>query len=143
MPSASGPPGTPPPAAPYAVSFRAHDLRQLRHAVAGWVARAGLQGQRAADFVIAVHEIAANAVRHGSPIARLALQITGTAAQAEIRDSGHWPPKSPATTVPGGLGMGLQVARRACDQVTIRRGVNGSAVILQISLPDKTHPPGE
>ena len=59
----------PPAATPYAVSFRADDLRQLRHAVVGWAARAGLRGQRAADFVIAVHEIATNAIRHGSPVA--------------------------------------------------------------------------
>jgi anti-sigma regulatory factor (Ser/Thr protein kinase) len=140
VPSASQQPGTPPVAAPYGVTFSADDLRQLRHAVAGWAARAGLQGQRAADFVIAVHEIATNAVRHGSPVARLALQIAGTAAQAEVRDSGHWLLESPGAA-PGGLGMGLQVARRVCDQVTIRRGANGSAVILQISLPGTT-PPG-
>lgn len=140
MPSASGPPGTPPVAAPYAVSFRADDLRHLRHAVADWAARAGLSGQRATDFVVAVHEIATNAIRHGSPVARLALQIAGTAAQAEVRDSGHWPLKPPAATSPAGLGMGLQVARRVCDQVTIHRGANGSAVILHIRLPDNAPP---
>jgi anti-sigma regulatory factor (Ser/Thr protein kinase) len=110
-------------------------LRRLRHAVADWAERAGLHGQRATDFVIAVHEIAANAVRHGSPVARLALQIAGTVAQVEIRDSGHWPPGPEAATAPGGLGMGLQVARRVCDEVTIRRGASGSTVILQMSLP--------
>jgi serine/threonine-protein kinase RsbW len=141
VPSASGQPGTPPVAAPYTVSFSAGDLRQLRHAVAGWAARSGLQGQRAADFVIAVHEIATNAVRHGSPVARLILQIAGTAAQAEVRDSGHWPLEPQTATAPGGLGMGLQVARRVCHQVTIRRGANGSAVILQLDLPGTT-PPG-
>jgi len=140
VPSASEQPSTPPGAVPYAVSFSADGLRQLRHAVAAWAAWAGLQGQRAADFVIAVHEIATNAIQHGSPVARLALQIAGTSAQAEVRDSGHWPLEPLAATAPGGLGMGLQVARRVCDQVTIRRGANGSAVILQMSLPDKTPP---
>jgi anti-sigma regulatory factor (Ser/Thr protein kinase) len=127
-------------AAPYAVSFRADDLRHLRHTVAGWAARAGLHGQRAADFVIAVHEIATNAIRHGSPVARLALQIAGRAAQAQIRDSGHWPPEPPAAPAPGGLGMGLHVARQVCDQVTIRRGATGSTIILQMNLPDTTPP---
>lgn len=132
----------PPAATPYTVSFRADDLRHLRHKVAGWAARAGLRGQRAADFVIAVHEIATNALRHGSPLARLALQITGTAAQAEVRDSGHWPPEPLAATAPGGLGKGLLVARRVCDQVTIHRSATGSTVTLQMSLPDATPPPG-
>jgi histidine kinase-like protein len=63
---------------------------------------------QAGDFVIAVHEIATNAVRHGSRLARLGLQIAGeTAVQAEIRDSGHWPPGPPAVSAPGG-------AERAC-----------------------------
>jgi anti-sigma regulatory factor (Ser/Thr protein kinase) len=43
---------------------------------------------RAEDFVIAVSEIAANAVRYGSPAARLLLQVAAGAAQAEVRDSG-------------------------------------------------------
>ena len=140
MPSASQQPSTPPGAVPYAVSFSAGDLRQLRHAVADWAARAGLQGQRAADFVIAVHEIVTNAIRHGSPVARLALQIAGTAAQAEVRDSGHWPPKPPAATPPAGLGMGLHVARQVCDQVTIHRGATGSTVVVQMTLPGTTPP---
>lgn len=140
MPSASGPPGTPPLAAPYAVSFSVGDLRDLRHAVAGWAAWAGLQGQRAADFVIAVHEIATNAIRHGSPVAHLALRITGTAAQAEVSDSGHWPLEPSTGPAPAGLGMGLHVARRVCDQVTIHRGASGSTVIAQMSLPGTTPP---
>jgi anti-sigma regulatory factor (Ser/Thr protein kinase) len=117
-------------------------LRHLRHAVAGWAAQTSLPGQRAADFVIAVHEIATNAIRHGSPVARLALHIAGTAVQAEIRDSGHWPSKPPAATTPAGLGMGLHVARQACDQVTIHRGATGSTVILQMRLPVTTPQPG-
>jgi anti-sigma regulatory factor (Ser/Thr protein kinase) len=124
------------------VSFSADDLRQLRHAVTEWAARAGLQGQRAVDFVIAVHEIATNAVRHGSPVARLALHSAGTVAQAEVRDSGLWPPGPEAATAPGALGMGLQVARQVCDEVTIRPGASGSTVILQMNLPgqDATRP---
>ena len=137
MSSASRRPRTPPLAAPYAVSFRADDLRHLRHAVADWAGRAGLPDQRAADFVIAVHEIATNAIRHGSPVARLALQIAGTTAQAEIRDSGRWRLEPPAAAAPAGLGMGLYVARRVCDQVTIHRGVTGSTVTLQMKLPDE------
>jgi anti-sigma regulatory factor (Ser/Thr protein kinase) len=112
-------------------------LRRVRRAVAEWAARAGLRGQRAGDFVIAVHEIAANAVRHGSPLARLVLQIAGgTVAQAEICDSGHWPAGAPAAPAPGESGgRGLPLARQVCDQVTIRRGAGGSTVTLQMSLP--------
>jgi anti-sigma regulatory factor (Ser/Thr protein kinase) len=128
----------------YTARFTVDDLPQLRHAVADWAARTGLLGQRAADFVIAVHEIATNAVRHGSPVARLDLHSAGTVAQAEIRDSGHWPPGPAAAAAPGGLGLGLYVARRVCDEVIIRRGASGSTVILQMSLPGHdTTPPAD
>jgi anti-sigma regulatory factor (Ser/Thr protein kinase) len=43
---------------------------------AQWATRAGLSAGRTDDFVIAVHEIAANAVRYGSPAARLLLRMS-------------------------------------------------------------------
>jgi anti-sigma regulatory factor (Ser/Thr protein kinase) len=68
------------------VRFGADDLRPVRRVTARWAVRAA--GARAEDFVIAVSEIAANAVRYGSPAARVLLQVAGGAAQAEVRDSG-------------------------------------------------------
>lgn len=136
MASLPGQAGTPRAAGPYAARFSAGDLRRVRRAVAEWAAQAGLRGQRAGDFVIAVDEIATNAVRHRSRLARLGLQTAGeTAVQAEIRDSGHWPPGPSPVPAPGEGGMGLQVARRVCDEVTIRRSPGGSTVILRMSLP--------
>ena len=107
--------------------------------------QAGLRGRRAGDFLIAVNQVASTAVRRGSPLARLRLQVAGgTVAQAEVRDIGRSPPGPPAAPASGGLAMGLQVARRVCDEVTIRRGPAGSAVILCMSLPgqDGARPPG-
>jgi len=77
VPALPGQTGTLRAGAPYAARFRAGDLRRVRQAVAEWAARAGLRGQRAGDFVVAVHEIAANAVRHGSPTGRLGLHVAG------------------------------------------------------------------
>jgi serine/threonine-protein kinase RsbW len=121
--------------APYAARFRVDDLRQLRRAVAGWAARTGLPGQRAADFLIAVNEIATNAVRHGSPTARLDLTVAGAAVQAEVRDSGPWPPGPAGAPDPDRGGMGVRLARRVCDDVGIRRSADGSTIILRMSLP--------
>ena len=60
---------------------------------------------RAEDFVIAVSEIAANAVRYGSPTARLLLLwVAGGAAQAEVRDSGCWRPAAGAVSGDGRSG---------------------------------------
>ncbi len=83
----------------------------------------GLPAVRAEDFVIAVSEIAANAVRHGSPAARLLLRVAGGAVQAEVRDSGCWRPAAGAASSNGRSGgRGLALARLACDGVGIRAG---------------------
>ena len=97
--------------------FGVENLRRVRQVTARWAAQAGLPPERAEDFVIAVNEIATNAVRYGSPMAWLVLRITReNMAEAEIRDEGRWPPGSmtaPAGEEHGGMGLGL--VRRACD----------------------------
>jgi anti-sigma regulatory factor (Ser/Thr protein kinase) len=74
--------------------FRKDDLWQVRRVTAQWATRAALSAGRTDDFVLAVHEIAANAARYGSPAARLLLRITGGAAAAEIHDNGRWQPSA-------------------------------------------------
>ena len=116
--------------------FGVENLRRVRQVTARWAAQAGLPPERAEDFVIAVNEIATNAVRYGSPMAWLVLRITReNMAEAEIRDEGRWPPGSmtaPAGEEHGGMGLGL--VRRACDAVEIRAGDNGTTVILRMRL---------
>jgi anti-sigma regulatory factor (Ser/Thr protein kinase) len=108
----------------------------VRRVTAAWAARAGLAPDEADDFVIAVHEIAVNAVRYGSPAARLLLRVAGgTVAEVEIRDSGHWRPAAAAVPADGGPGgMGLALARRVCDEVEIRTGRGGTMVRLRMRL---------
>jgi serine/threonine-protein kinase RsbW len=106
-------------------AFSIGDLRQARRAVAERAAQAGLRGQRAGDFVIAVNEIATTAIRYGSLVARLELTVAGAATQAEVRDSGHWPSDPARAPDPGSGGMGLSLARRVCDDVAIRRRAGG------------------
>lgn len=115
--------------------FSIEDLRQVRQVTARWAAVAGLPAGRAMDFVIAVHEIAANAVLHGSAAARLALRIaTGNTVEAVVRDEGRWWP--PAAETGGGEhgGMGLPLARKVCDAVVIQAGNCGTTVILRMRL---------
>jgi anti-sigma regulatory factor (Ser/Thr protein kinase) len=118
--------------------FSADDLRQVRRVTARWAARADLPADRADDFVIAVSEIAANAVRYGSPAARLLLRVAGGAAQAEVRDSGCW--RLPAGAASGNGrsgGRGLALARLVCDGVGIRAGAGGTTVTLRMNLPSR------
>jgi serine/threonine-protein kinase RsbW len=107
--------------------------RRRNRATAEW---AGLPPERAEDFVIAVNEIATNAVRYGSPTARLLLRVAGeNMAEAEVRDEGRWLPGT--GTVPAGAergGMGLPLVRRSCDAVEIRTGDDGTTVLLRMCL---------
>jgi serine/threonine-protein kinase RsbW len=121
---------------PHRMRFGVDDLRQLRQVTAQWAVRAGLPQDRAENFVIAVNEVATNAVRYGSPTARLVLRITGeNMTEAEVRDEGRWPPGSlpPAAGEVDGR-MGLALVRRVCDAVEIRTADDGTTVILRMRL---------
>jgi anti-sigma regulatory factor (Ser/Thr protein kinase) len=117
------------------IQFGADDLRLIRSATAQWAARAGLAVQRADDFVIAVSEIATNAVRHGSPraVLRLSTESDGTVAVAEVRDRGLW--VTPGRAEEQGR-MGLALAHRVCDEVDIRAGSSGTTVLLRMEVSD-------
>jgi len=118
------------------MTFRAAGLPLVRRRTASWALRAGLTADVADDFVIAVNEIATNAVRHGSPEATLRLWAESRAALAEIGDQGHWPgasgsvPKRPAEHG----GMGLEVARMVCDDLRIKTTGSGTQVRLRMKL---------
>jgi anti-sigma regulatory factor (Ser/Thr protein kinase) len=132
-------------AVPRQMRFGVDNLRPVRQVTARWSALAGLPPGRAEDFVIAVNEIATNAVRYGSPTAGLALRVTReNMAEAEVRDDGRWPPGS--MTAPAGEDhgrMGLALVRRVCDAVEIRAGDNGTTVILRMRLnARRRHGPG-
>jgi serine/threonine-protein kinase RsbW len=123
---------------PLDLSFRATDLPLVRRRTASWALRAGMPASAADDFVIAVNEIATNAVRHGSPEATLRLLVEGRAGLAEIRDQGYW---AGATSGSPPLrreaeygGMGLEVARMVCDGLQIKATSTGTAVRLRMRV---------
>jgi serine/threonine-protein kinase RsbW len=123
---------------PIDLTFRAGDLPLVRRRTASWALRAGMAAGTADDFVIAVNEIATNAVRHGSPEATLRLWADKRAGMAEIRDRGHWPGAMAAMPVPRRApehgGMGLEVARMVCDGLQIDATDSGTVVQLRMSL---------
>ena len=126
-------------ATPHRMRFSIDDLRLVRRATARWAALTAMPQDRADDFVIAVNEIATNAVRHGSPTARLRLRVTGrNIAEAVIRDDGRWRPSlRSAPSHPARGGMGLPLVRRLCDAVEIRAGEQGTTVLLRMGWPDE------
>src|SRR5271170_5945505 len=69
-------------------AFDAGSLYALRAAVAAHATQAGLPPGRADDLVIAVHELASNAVRHGAGHGRLRIWRSDQALHCEISDDG-------------------------------------------------------
>jgi len=69
-------------------AFDADSLYALRAAVAAHASQAGLSPARADDLVIAVHELAANAVRHGAGHGRLRVWKSDHALLCEVSDTG-------------------------------------------------------
>src|SRR5580693_5835520 len=111
-------------------AFDAGSLYALRAAVAAHASDAGLPPGRADDLVIAVHELAANAVRHGAGHGRLRIRRSDQALLCEISDDGAPPPASTAdqtetaTETPDAAlwrtepGHGLSLVRQVADQTS-------------------------
>ncbi|HEY0697652.1 MAG TPA: ATP-binding protein [Micromonospora sp.] len=91
--------------------FTATTVADLRHAVAAQVVTAGLTGDQGDDFVLAVHELVTNAVRHGGGAGELVLHRDDDTLTCEIVDHGGTPDslpvRLPAANVPGGRGLWL------------------------------------
>ena len=94
---------------------------------------AGLPGWRVQNAVRAVHEVAANSVRHGGGRGVLRIWRTEEAFVCEVRDrgqitdplAGRRRPTDQATS-----GRGLWLANHLTDLLQIRSGPEGSAVRL-------------
>src|SRR5258706_1427090 len=126
-----------------------NSLYRLRASLAAHALQAGLSQRRADDLVIAVHELAANVVRHGSGRGRLRIWkhdqmlhcrvtddgIAGTAEGAEESGSG-----ADARSVPGAPawqiepGHGLWLVRQLADRTSLHTGINGSAAQISFAL---------
>ena len=104
-----------------------------RRQVAAALTSLALPAGRAEEFLIAVSEVAANALRHGGGRARLALWVMADRAVCEVRDRGHGMDDPFAGYLPPGgeeaPGMGLWVARQLSDDLTIRSGPGGGTTV--------------
>lgn len=103
--------------------FDASMLHVLRERVAACAARAGVPQDRAADVLLAVHELAANAVRHGAGAGRLLVRAATGRLLCQVSDAGPgtgpWPVRQ---------GHGLWIVQAAADEVYTSCGPDGSQV---------------
>jgi anti-anti-sigma factor len=145
---APGPLGTEPAGVPILdQAFDADSLYALRAAVAAHATQAGLAQGRAEDLVIAVHELAANAVRHGAGHGRLRVWKSGQALLCEVSDEGAPPAANDdgRTAAAAGAatwriepGHGLSLVRQVADQARLTSGPDGTLATISFALS----PPG-
>ena len=103
--------------------FDAATLPLLRGRVAACAAAMGLPVSRTADVTLAIHELAANAVRHGPGRGRLQMRGSDGKICCRVSDAGpgpdHWPLRQ---------GHGLWIVRQIADHLDMSSGPDGSAV---------------
>ena len=124
-------------------AFDADTLSGLRAAVLAEAAAAGMSGDRAADVMLAVHELAANAVCHGAGAGQLAMLVRHGRLYCQVSDVGRsradrWAAGNglgPAQPWPIQRGHGLWLVHATADQVSVSFGSYGSQVTAVFTLP--------
>jgi anti-anti-sigma factor len=121
-------------------SFGADSLYTLRAAVAAHASQAGMPEGRIGDLVLAVHELATNAVWHGAGRGRLRFWKTADAVVCEVSDDGaaggDAGDQGPADDASWSIdfGHGLWLVRQLADQTSIRTGADGTVAVVSFAL---------
>ena len=114
--------------------FDAAALAGLRGEALSYATACGLPEDRAGDVMLAVHELAANAVRHGPGHGRLRLHVTAGTLHCEVSDPG---PSNRDGAVPWPVeqGHGLWLVQMTADHVRVICGPRGSLITVEFTLP--------
>jgi anti-sigma regulatory factor (Ser/Thr protein kinase) len=105
---------------------------------------AGLGPERIADLLLAVSEVATNALVHGSGKAVLRAWVEPKALVCAVHDNGHFDDllvgrNTPPTESVGR--RGLWMVNQLCDLVELRSGTGGTTVRIRVDLPPVDLPP--
>lgn len=120
-----------------AIAFDDRGLWELRARVTVAAGAAGLRGERASDFVVAVSEAVTNTVNHGGGEGELWCWTDGDRFICEVRDKGMILDPLAGRLRPGldqDGGRGLWLMHQLCDLVQIRATPDGQVVRLHVSL---------
>jgi anti-sigma regulatory factor (Ser/Thr protein kinase) len=138
--------------------FGTDALAGLRAAVLGCATACGMPEDRAIDVMLAVHELAANAVVHGPGHGRLRINVTACTLRCDVSDPGPACHDGPACLdgldgrAPGGSGgqapgapsaapwpveqgHGLWLVHNAADHLRFTSGPHGSLITAEFTLP--------
>jgi len=129
-------------------SFDGDSLYTVRATVAAHASEAGMPEGRLRNVVLAVHELAANAVRHGAGQGQVRLWITGDGIRCEVTDAGTPPAGADGDGDGDGLdtsfcdaapwpvehGHGLWLVRKIADQVSLESGPSGTIAVASFHI---------
>jgi anti-sigma regulatory factor (Ser/Thr protein kinase) len=129
-----------------AQDFDAGSLYALRAAVAAHTTQAGMPEPRARDVVLAVHELAVNAIRHGAGHGRLIITNRDGVLHCQVTDDGQPPAArvgtgaeasttSPDALWPSDRGHGVWMIRQVADHVSLQSGPGGTIATASFTLP--------
>jgi len=139
-------------------AFDSGTLYALRAAVQAHAGQLGMPEAGTDDLVIAIHELAANAVRHGAGGGRLRMWERAGKLHCQVEDAGLAAPDAgagprtgrdngdgaPQTGPPGAnvadswpfsQGHGLWLVRLVSDQITVFSGPDGTRATVVFALP--------
>jgi anti-sigma regulatory factor (Ser/Thr protein kinase) len=118
--------------------FGLGDLQSVRRLIGSFAIDAGFSGPRTEEIVLAVNEIATNALLHGQPPATVRAWNADDEIILEVVDAGEGIPDSLAGQLPppaqGLGGRGLWLTRLLCDAVEICNA-GGCTVTVHASAP--------
>jgi anti-sigma regulatory factor (Ser/Thr protein kinase) len=113
------------------LSFSAWQLHDVRTSVERALTGRGYERERAEDIVLAVNELATNAVEHGTPEAQLSLWTGEHGLLCEIDDGGTLRDPLPGLQAPHPAeprGRGVWIARQLCDSLHVWADGRGTHV---------------
>lgn len=124
-------------------------LRVLRETVLAHATAAGMPEGRALDVMLAVHELAANAVKHGGGTGQLRMSVTNGELICQVSDPGPASSGLPRSSAPGSQlpgaaartspwpyvpGHGLWLVRQVADHISANSGPAGSQIIVAFTM---------
>lgn len=137
FPEAADRPLPPPPDEAVSLGFGVVGLSAARALVSELARSAGLATARVEDLVIAVNEVATNAVKHAGGRGSLRVWSTRDEVICQLEDPGHIadPLAGRHRPVPGvDGGLGLWMVNQLCDLVEVRTGPGRTTVRLHVRL---------
>jgi anti-sigma regulatory factor (Ser/Thr protein kinase) len=120
------------------LGFDSGTLHTVRAQIRACVNHAGFPEGQVEDVVLAVHELAANAVSHGGGAGRLRVWNLAGALYCQV-DDGDSPDRASVNSLPCEHGHGLWVVQQVADQMQSLSGPGGTSVLVRFDRGAMRH----